>query len=134
MTVTELIDARYGKVQLKEAIEREIAELDHEILTLLLTAGQKQAYGSEGIGYSITSTTRYDFGAGALTYLESKGLLGHFVPAPKITKTKIDALIKDGDLSYADMAELEKWMTVEQSPYALRKVVSKEAQKAVMGL
>lgn len=127
MTITELIDTRYEKIQAKEAIEREIAELDGEILTLLLQAGEKQAFGSQGIGYSITSTTRYDFGAAAITYLESKGLIDHFIPAPKITKTKIDALIKDGDLSYADMAEIEKWMTVEQSPYALRKVVDKKA-------
>jgi hypothetical protein len=133
MTITELIDKRYAKLQEQEAIGREIAELDGEILTLLLEAGEKQAFGSQGIGYSITSTTRYDFGAAAYTYLDSKGLLGHFIPAPKITKTKIDALIKDGELSYGDMAEIEKWMTVEQSPYALRKVVSKEAQKAVTG-
>lgn len=124
-TVTELIDRRYELEREKEALEREIADLTHDIAARLLQAGEKQAFGSQGIGYALTSTTRYDFGKAAYRYLEDKGLLGHFVAPPKITKGKLDALLKEEVLSYADMAAMEPFITVEQSPYSLRKIAEK---------
>lgn len=122
-----LIDKHYQLVCDKEALEREIKDVAHEITCKLLESGQQQSYGNQGIGYALTSTTRYDFGKAAYRYLEDKGLLSHFVPEPKITKAKLEALQKEGVLTYADLAAIETYTVVEQSPYALRKVVQKEA-------
>ena len=127
ITIQDLVDRRYALLQQIDELKRQDDDLVHEIACKLLEAGEKQAYGSNGIGYALTSTTKYDFGKAAYRYLEEKGLIAHFTPAPKITKTKLDSLIKEGDLTYGDMAEIEKYMTIEQSPYSLRKVAAKDA-------
>ena len=125
ISISELIDKRYALLQSIEELQRQDAELSSEIMHRLLEAGAKQAFGEQGIGYAITSTTRYEFGKAAYRYLEDKGLTHHFVAPPKITKSKIEALIKEGELTYSDMAAIEKNIVIDQSPYSLRKIAEK---------
>jgi len=126
----QLIDRRQSIIQEIEALTQKQAELDHEIMCGLLDSGEKQAFGSEGLGVALFSTTRYSFGKMADAYLSDKGILEHFRPEPKITKTKLDELLKEGVIDYNDLAEIDKWKTTEQSPYSLKKVVDKK--KAVI--
>jgi hypothetical protein len=127
MTIQELIDLKNANLAAIEDLKKIDEEYTHNIAAMLLEAGEKQAYGSDGLGFQLFTTTRYEFGKAAYIFMEQKGLLDRFIGEPKITKTKIDALMKDGELTYADMAEIEKWMDIQQSPYSLKKVVDKKA-------
>lgn len=128
LTVEELIDR---KQELQEQIDKlatVMDDLDHQIKCGLLESGRKDAYGSNGIGFRLTSRTSYEYKQPAYDYLRDKGLLEVFLAAPKITKGKLEALQKEGQLTYADLAEIEKWTLVDQSPYTLARVVPKEAR------
>ena len=122
MTTQEKIDYKQALTAQMEALQGLIADVDHAIMTDLLQSGEKRAFGSEGLGYALYSVTRYDFGKEAYRYLEEKGLLDRFVAEPKITRGKLDTLLKEGALTPVDMAALAPHTHVEQSPYSLRKV------------
>ncbi len=126
--LTELIDQRQRLLAEIDEREQALKVLDHDIMFNLLESGEKQAFGTDKTGVALTSTTRYEYSQPVYRYLDSKGLLPNFAVEPKVTKGKLDALLKEGVLSYADMAEIEKHTIVEQSPYALRRVVPKEAR------
>jgi hypothetical protein len=124
--VVELINQKNELNEKITAMQNKEAEISGEITELMLQYDIKEAYGESGLGYRVQAgPTRYEFGKMAYAYLGDKELLGHFQPDPKITKTKLDALLKEGTITYSDMAEIDKFMTTDQSPYTLRKVVDK---------
>lgn len=126
--LTELIDQRQKLLAEIDEREQALKALDHDIMSKLLESGEKQAFGTDKTGVGLTCKTDYKYGKQVYSYLKDRGLAEHFTPEPKVTKGKLDALLKDGLLNYKDMAVIEKWTTVEQSPYALRRVVPKEAR------
>lgn len=117
----ELLDQRYDLEQLIAGYEKQLAELTNDIVCMMADSGLKEAQGSNGISYTVSTTTRYEYRQQAYDYLNEKGLLGYFLGKPRITQEKLKDLIKDERLSYADMAEIERYITSEQSPYFLRK-------------
>ncbi len=122
-----LIDRRYEVEREIVKLKKEQDELNNAIAAILLEHNLKDLEGSGGVGYSLMTTTKYDFNIGAYKIIEDLNLTEHFVAKPKITKSKLDALVKDEIISRVDAAPIyDTWMTVEQSPYTLRKKVYKE--------
>lgn len=126
--LTQLIDQRHQMDAALETLQAAVAELDHQIMTLLLQDGLKSAVGSNGTGYSLHSTTRYEFRAEAYRAIEDKGLLDYFRGKPKITKSALESLQKEGVIDPADFADIWAHAVVDQSPYALKRYVPKEAR------
>lgn len=123
--IQTLIDKRVALLEQIDELKRQDDDLSHEIACKLLHAGEKQAFGSSGLGFALFSTTRYEFRPQIYRYMEQKGLIEHFVPPPKITKTKLDNLLKEGVLTYEDMAAIKDWILPDESPYSLKKVAAK---------
>ena len=102
-------------------LEAKKAELNDELVAAMVTNETDVAYADSGLGWKLGTRNSYDYKRPAYDYLEQKGLLGEFIAAPKVTKTKLDALLKSDKLTYADLAEIEKH-TIVTSEYQLRKV------------
>ncbi len=127
MMISGLIDQKHALLETIKGIQEKIDELDHQIMSHLIESGDKQVLGSDGTGYALTSTTRYQYGPKVLQLIKAKGLLEYF-QKPSITRSMLELMRKQDRLTYQDLAEIERWTIVEQSPYSLRRVVPKEAK------
>lgn len=125
-SITQLLDQRYELERQIEALSKQKDELTNDIVGMMLSEDIKEAEASNGLRFTTFASTRYDYKKPVYDYLDQIGLLSHFVPEPKVTKTKLDKLLKSGDISYQDMAKIEQWTVVEQSPYSLKKKAVKE--------
>jgi len=99
-------------VQYEEAITtlaETIADKKHELLVKMLESEIPAVAGTLGQVFKTGYASRYDFSDGAIKWAEAKGLTKYFETPPqvKITKTKMDALLKKGLIDHADYAWLE---------------------------
>lgn len=125
-TLEQLADEVYNLSRQIESDTETLKVKKQELTMAIIEAGQDQAVSSSGIGFKLSKTPgRYEYKRPVLDYLEDKGLLEHFTPAPKVTKTKLDELLKAGALDYSDLAQIEQWTIVTDGEVSVRQFVAK---------
>lgn len=125
-TLTHLADEVHSLEEAQRKLETTLKDKKNQLTAMCLELDVKSATSTMGKSYQVSVTRKYDYKAPCYSYLGDKGLLSYFTAEPKVTKTKLEAALKEGLLSHADMAAIEPFIITTEE-YTLRGVVTKEA-------
>ena len=131
LSLTEMIDRRQQLVDLRNQIDGVLAELGGEIQIALMEQGMKTALGSNGCGIKLNAgRAAYEFEEAVYTHFKSRGLLHHFQSEPKVTKSKVETLLKQGVITQEDADLCWEHCLKSEGAFSISDYVPKETKEA----